>query len=283
MRFAVVRIFAMLLFAQLGGDVSNETFAADNATTTRVVAHRGLLLDSPENTIANFSACLELGLGFEVDVQRSKDGHLVCVHDSTVNRTTDGSGLVTGLTLPELKSRDAGSWFSPKFKGERIPTMDEVFALLSRHRHKDVLIAIDFKGDDERIEADVVALAVKHKVLNRLLMIGRTIDNPTVRQRLRKANPETQVATVANNATEFAAALADANSNWVYVRYVPSREEVEQVHAAKRRVFIAGATVAGHMTDNWKTAAANGVDGILTDYSIELSRQLRDQHRVTSP
>ncbi len=74
-----------------------------------VVAHRGLLLDAPENTLANFSACLNLNLGFEVDVQRSQDGKLVCVHDSTVDRTTNGKGKVAEETLAELKKLDAGS------------------------------------------------------------------------------------------------------------------------------------------------------------------------------
>ena len=55
-----------------------------------IVAHRGLLRHAPENTLANFRACLELRLGFEFDVQATKDGQLVCIHDGTVDRTTTG-------------------------------------------------------------------------------------------------------------------------------------------------------------------------------------------------
>ncbi|MCC6509479.1 MAG: glycerophosphodiester phosphodiesterase, partial [Pirellulaceae bacterium] len=68
-----------------------------------VVAHRGLLQHAPENTLANFRACLELRLGFEFDVARTKDGQLVCIHDDTVDRTTDGKGLVSQLTLAEIQ------------------------------------------------------------------------------------------------------------------------------------------------------------------------------------
>ena len=85
------------------------SLAADDPTATAqtlVVAHRGLLKQSPENTLSNFRACLELRIGFEVDVRRSKDGHLVCVHDDTVDRTTNGHGAINALTLDQLKPMD---------------------------------------------------------------------------------------------------------------------------------------------------------------------------------
>lgn len=276
MSFIDLRRGVMALVAAL---ICCTTTNADDGRRPLVVAHRGLLQDAPENTIAAFRACLDLRMGFEVDVQRSRDGHLVCVHDTTVNRTTNGTGRVTDLTLQQLKALDAGSWFDASFRNERVPTIDEVFALLAGYRDADVLIAVDFKGADSEIERDVVALAERHRVLHRLLMIGRTIQTPEVRRRLRAANQKTHVATVANNPGEFDAALGDPESDWVYVRYVPSAAEVDAVHAAGRRVFIAGATVAGLQRDNWQTVANRGVDAILTDYSITLSRQLRSVAR----
>src|SRR3954452_23478771 len=95
------------------------------------VAHRGLLRHAPENTLANFRACLELRLGFEFAVRRCRDGTLVCIHDASVDRTTDGRGEVAERTLAQLKALDAGSWFHPAFAGERIPTVEEVLALLA--------------------------------------------------------------------------------------------------------------------------------------------------------
>src|SRR5262245_49130028 len=87
-------------------------------TSPFVVAHRGLLKHAPENTVANFRACLNLRIGFEVDVRRAKDGTLVCVHDDTVDRTTDGKGSVASLTADELAKLDAGGWFGDPFRGE---------------------------------------------------------------------------------------------------------------------------------------------------------------------
>jgi glycerophosphoryl diester phosphodiesterase len=140
------------------------TNAADPAVPF-IVAHRGFLRHAPENTLANFRACLALRIGFEVDVQRSKDGHLVCVHDDTVDRTTNGRGSVSDLTLAELKALDAGSWFDPAFRGERVPTLAEVFETLSRYPHR-VLIAMDLKAAD--VEVDAILLATKYQVLDKL-------------------------------------------------------------------------------------------------------------------
>ena len=270
-----------ILSAALAVLAAAEFSLANSPADTKVVAHRGLLLEAPENTLANFRACLELGLGFEVDVQRSSDGHLVAVHDATVDRTTNGTGRVSEKTLAELRGLDAGSWFDEKYRGQRIPTIDEVFALVSQYPQPSILIAVDFKGADAKIEADLVALANRHGVRDRLLMIGRAISMPEVRTRLHAADPKVHCGRVANTPDEFAASLNDEVADWVYVRYVPSHEEVEQVHARGKRVFIAGSTVSGNQPQNWRRCTSRAVDAILTDYSLELARQLRhDRHRV---
>ncbi len=256
---------------------------AQAASAPIPVAHRGLLLDAPENTMATIHACLQLRVGFELDVRRSKDGQLVCIHDETVDRTTDGHGQISELTLAQLRALDAGSWFDRKFRGERIPTLDEVFTAISHNKSLDVLVAVDVKGQDEKIESDIVELAIRHGVLDRLLMIGRTISNADVRRRFLKADLSTNVACVANTSKEFDAALGDQAANWVYVRYVPSREEVAKVHAESKQVFIAGPTVAGPESENWRVATMRGVDAILTDYAPKLSRQIRrDNDRMAT-
>lgn len=240
-----------------------------------IVAHRGLLLHAPENTLANFRACLDLRLGFEFDVSKTKDGHLVCIHDDTVNRTTNGQGKVAELTLEEIRRLDAGSWFDPKFAGEKVPTIDDVLRLLAEYRQHDVLIAADIKSPD--VEQELVRLAETHKVLHRLLFIGRTISEPKVRERLRAASAKAQTAVVANNAGEFRRALDAADGAWVYFRYVPPKDQVAAVHAAGKKAFIAGSTVSGHVPDAWKQAAAAGLDGILTDYPLELRKTLKEK------
>jgi glycerophosphoryl diester phosphodiesterase len=93
-----------------------------------ILAHRGASLYAPENTLAAFELAIEQGAdGIELDTKLTADGHVVVIHDATVDRTTDGHGRVKDLTLEELRRLDAGGFFSEKFKGERIPTVEEVF------------------------------------------------------------------------------------------------------------------------------------------------------------
>lgn len=95
---------------------------------TLVFGHRGAMADAPQNSMASFQLAMEQGAdGVELDVHLSQDGHIVVVHDFSVEATTDGRGEVSDLTVAELKQLDAGGWFADKFAGERIPTLDEVF------------------------------------------------------------------------------------------------------------------------------------------------------------
>src|SRR5512136_2560745 len=91
------------------------------------VGHRGARGHAPENTLASFDLAVEMGVNVvETDVHLSKDGEVVLIHDHTVDRTTNGHGFVKDLTLAELKWLDAGSWYDPKYAGERIPTLAEL-------------------------------------------------------------------------------------------------------------------------------------------------------------
>lgn len=93
------------------------------------IAHRGDSGIYPENTIAAFRAAADAGADMcELDVQASRDGAVVVMHDETVDRTTDGTGAVCALTLARIKRLDAGSWRGERFAGERVPTLEEVFA-----------------------------------------------------------------------------------------------------------------------------------------------------------
>ncbi len=240
-----------------------------------IVAHRGLLRHAPENTLVNFRACLALRLGFEFDVERTKDGHLVCIHDDTVDRTTDGVGKVSDLTLEQIRRLDAGSWFDPKFAGERVPTVEEVLKLVAEHQPRELLIAVDLKAAD--VEVDFVRSAEKYGVLKRLVFIGRTISEPRVREQIKRTSRQAQTAVVANDAAEFSTALADAQADWVYFRYLPPSEQMEAVRRSGKRAFIAGVTVAGNLPENWRHAADVGIHGILTDYPLALSELLRQE------
>ena len=92
-----------------------------------ILGHRGARGHAPENTMASFQAALDMGAdGIELDVQMTKDGKVVVCHDHSLERTSNGSGWLVEHTREELRALDFGSWFSPQFAGEKIPTLREV-------------------------------------------------------------------------------------------------------------------------------------------------------------
>jgi glycerophosphoryl diester phosphodiesterase len=98
------------------------------------VAHRGYSAVAPENTLPALAAGVLAGATLiEFDVRTTADGVPVVIHDRTVDRTTDGSGTVAELTLDEIAGLDAGSWFSPAYRGVRIPQHRDVLDLLRPH------------------------------------------------------------------------------------------------------------------------------------------------------
>ena len=97
---------------------------------------------APENTIESFRMAYEAGVdGIELDVRLTRDRKVVVIHDASVKRTTNGKGKVGAMTLADLQRLDAGSWFDPKFKGAKLPTLDEVFEAMPR----DFLIDVEVK------------------------------------------------------------------------------------------------------------------------------------------
>src|SRR5690349_23894230 len=110
-----------------------------------IIAHRGHSIAVPENTLEAYRRAIELGVEMiECDVNRTKDGELVMIHDWTLDRTTSGSGRVEDLTLAEVQELDAGSRFDPSFAGLRVPT---TAATLDLAREAGILMCFEVKGE----------------------------------------------------------------------------------------------------------------------------------------
>jgi len=123
-------------------------------------AHRGASGYRPENTMSAFTYAAQLGAtGFETDVQMTADGELVLIHDESLLRTTGVNKLVKDVTLAELKTYDAGSWYSSQFAGEKIPTLDELMELAKAHQ---LMLNIEIKS------GIVLYPDIERKVLNKI-------------------------------------------------------------------------------------------------------------------
>ena len=151
------------------------------------VGHRGAKGLAPENTMSAFRVAAKLGLPFELDVMLCKSGEPVVIHDYTVDRTTNGTGRVADLTLEQLRALDAGSHFSPRFAGERVPTLEEV---LNEFGGRVIIdIEIKYEGPSERaheIANAVVDLVEKKNLVNKVFV---TAFNPYVLEAVKKRNP----------------------------------------------------------------------------------------------
>jgi len=122
--------------------VTTWRFGAGTLPLPLIIAHRGDQSSAPENTLAAFRRALAAGAdGVELDVRLTLDGQLVVFHDGRLDRTSNGCGLVNEHTLAEVKSLDVGAWFSPEFRREAAPTLDEVFETLPH----DFLVNVEMK------------------------------------------------------------------------------------------------------------------------------------------
>jgi glycerophosphoryl diester phosphodiesterase len=136
------------------------------------VAHRGHSLVYPENTLEAYRKAIELGVEMiECDVNITRDGTLVMMHDSTLDRTTTGSGRVSAATLEEIQALDAGGKFNQEFAGVRVPSTEETLLL---YKETGTLSCFEVKGADadesNRIALGLVELFVKHGMLDTAFM-----------------------------------------------------------------------------------------------------------------
>ena len=136
-----------------------------------VYAHRGARGYAPENTMAAFKLADQMKVdGVELDVQLSKDGHAVICHDETINRTSNGKGLIKDLTLSELKQFDFGGWFDKKFTGEPILTLEEFSAWFSGTA---IELNVEIKNGPiyyHGLEEKIVRIIEKHKLQSRTII-----------------------------------------------------------------------------------------------------------------
>ncbi len=137
---------------------------------TKNIAHRGFSSKYPENTMLAFEKAVEAGCdGIELDVQLTKDGVPVVIHDETTKRTTNRAGRVRSLTLKELKELDASNGFSTEYGMNRIPTLEEYFEYI---RDKDIFTNIELKNSVVRyegMEEKVIGLVRRYDLVGRVV------------------------------------------------------------------------------------------------------------------
>lgn len=159
-----------------------------------IFAHRGASAYAPENTLAAFELALRQSAdAIELDAKLSADGQVVVIHDQTVERTTNGQGKVNQLTLRQLKELDAGSHFDDSFRGEQIPTLEEVFEAVGRRAWINVELT-NYASVFDNLPDEAVELVRRHNLEKQVIFSSF---NPRALLRARKLLPEVPIALLA--------------------------------------------------------------------------------------
>ncbi len=229
----------------------------------RIFAHRGASRKYPENTLIAFEAALKMGAnGIECDVQLTKDGHIVVIHDVTLQRTTSGFGLVRQYTLSQLKKLDAGSWFDPRFRHTRIPTLDEVLRWVHSVPFP-VFINIELKNvliPQPNLEKKLIDITEEYGLMNRIIF---STYNTSSLVKLKKLCPSASTALLYFGKLDKPWKLAKQ----IHAQYIhppadrTNHELVKSCHKEGLGVHPYGA----NDPDTIKQIAKLGVEGIITE------------------
>ncbi|WP_188436133.1 glycerophosphodiester phosphodiesterase [Microbacterium murale] len=222
-----------------------------------IVGHRGNSSVAPENTMPAFVSTTRSGAEyFEIDISLSKDGVPVVMHDGTVDRTTDGTGAVSDLTLEQLRALDAGSWFSPAFAGTKVPTFEEVLTYVANGGTD---VVIEYKGDwnveDTQLTVDMIeAAGVENKVFAQSFSTTSVANFAAVAPDLPVGYLTGGIdSTIIDTAKQIGADAVNPSS--------ATAESVASAHEAGLGVFV----WTQDSPDAWASLTAMGVDGIITN------------------
>lgn len=140
----------------------------------QIIAHRGASTERPECTQAAIERAIQTGAtAVEVDIRSAKNGTLVIMHDSTVDRTTNGNGKISEMTLAEIRELDAGSWFHRRYRFQKVPTLREV---LERCKGR-IDVVLDLKEDSDAYRQQVVLEVKKYGDSSQMIIGVRSMDH----------------------------------------------------------------------------------------------------------
>lgn len=260
-----------------------------------VVAHRGIVSGFPENTLAAYREAILRGFSaIEVDLRATADGHIVVMHDDTVDRTTDGCGEVSELTLAEVRALDAGSYTSPEFADQKVPTFQEVLEVV---RGTGTKVVLDIKPSPQLDNLRIVQLAEQYRATLDVIIGPRSLAdlrdfkrmNPNLRT-LGLVPGEEFAAPDHDAAEEFARSGADIIRlwpPWIFTDRDRSTDAdisplIERMHHLGKPVWTTADVAYSDISperprEDLAELVRLGVNGVLTDVP-ELLRELLAAH-----
>ncbi|MFE5398994.1 glycerophosphodiester phosphodiesterase family protein [Streptomyces sp. NPDC056568] len=251
---------------------------SDDADGPSVIAHRGASGYAPENTLAAVDKAAELGIRWvENDVQRTKDGRLVVLHDNSLRRTTDVEEVfpdrapwnVRDFTSAEIARLDAGSWFGPEYAGARVPTLEQFVDRLEHH-HQKLLLELKSPELYPGIEQQTLKVLANEGWLDRHHVAGRLVvqsfDADSIRT-VHDLKPTVKTGFLGtppvSDLPEYAEFTDQINPSYgsLSMSYVSSVHAFTGPHGRPMEVH----TWTVDAADTARLVAGYGVDGIITN------------------
>ncbi len=227
------------------------------AAQITVISHRGEHLSHVENTLPAFQAAIDAGADFfELDVRTTSDGHLVLMHDSTVNRTTNGKGKVHDMTFDQIRALDA--------QGNRVPTFEEALTLA----HNKIGVYVDCK---DIAPADLVAALEKADMADKVVIYG----GRGFLKHVQELRPTLKVMPEADDAASLEKLETELHPHVVAFDAGDFKNDV--IAVAKKGGSEIYVDLLGDADSQmaWKDALDRGATGIQTDHPAELVKYLR--------
>jgi len=232
-----------------------------------IASHRGGGATAPENTLPAISAALAAGFDYvEVDVALTADRQPVLMHDTTVDRTTDGHGRLSSLTLAQVQRLDAGAWFHADYAGTAVPTFGEFLDVLAGAGQRAI---VEFKGEWDAAAVQAAVAEVTARNLERRVAVS-SFDARTLAMAGSASSVLPRLFILKHLPPDVVRAATEAGVRGLVVdrRALLERPEaVDELHAAGIRVVV----YTLNSDTQWDEVTALGVDGIVTDDPATLS------------
>lgn len=237
-----------------------------------IIAHRGASALAPENTMVCFKKAKECGINWlEFDVTVASCGEIVVFHDDTLLRTTGGAGNINDFSYVELQCLDAGSWFSPQFVGERIPTLKEVLLFLNHYKMAANIEIKPFVGHEAWLAKRVVEDIIKYANKTTPLLV--TSFSKTILEQIRMLSPSLPLGYVMDDFNKnFLTICHELSLISVGINHLHLTAEQAKIIKASGRLLLAYTV---NTVQCAKTLFSWGVDAVFSDCAQEMLLELK--------
>lgn len=269
-RVFIVGIVGVIVAVTVGAVTVSTVQLDDN---TQIMAHRGSSAVAPENTLAAIKQAIEDGADWvEIDVQETADGEVVVFHDSDFMKLAGKELKIWDATMADLKDIDVGSWFAPRFKNERVPTLGQV--LVECKGRIGVNIELKYYGHNKRLEQRVVEIVEQHGMASDVVVMSLKIDAV---EKMKSIRPNWKVGLLmsvsAGGLENLDVDFLAVNADFVNRRFVRSAHDLD------REVYVWTVNDAASMS----AMMTRGVDSIITDKPALGRAVLNQRAKLSAP